>query len=84
MARRTSEPSRTCVGCRRVRPKNELVRVVRAPDGSVVVDRRSVAPGRGAYVCPDPACMKRARGRLIGALRTNNVDFERLARELVG
>ena len=54
-------PERTCVGCRRVRPKHDLVRLAR--DGTlVVVDVHAVRPGRGAYVCPDPACI-RAAGR---------------------
>jgi predicted RNA-binding protein YlxR (DUF448 family) len=81
VARPMREPQRTCVGCRRVRPKGELVRLVREA-GEVVLDRAGCAAGRGAYVCPEAECLRRARGRLIGALRTNNVDFERLVSEL--
>ena len=54
-------PMRQCVGCREMKPKKELVRVVRAPDGTLSLDFRGKAPGRGAYVCPDPECLKRAR-----------------------
>jgi uncharacterized protein len=57
------EPERTCLGCRRVRPKQTLVRLVRGLDGLVVADLRGVAPGRGAYVCPDDSCLVRALGR---------------------
>lgn len=52
-------PERTCVACRTVRPKRELVRIVRAPGGTLAVDLRGKAPGRGAYCDPDPACLER-------------------------
>ena len=66
-----SEPSRTCLGCREARPKSRLVRLIRARTGIVVVDAAGRAAGRGAYVCPDPACVQRAliRGRLAHAFR---------------
>jgi uncharacterized protein len=51
------------VACRTVRPKAELVRVVRRPDGSVTLDPAGTEPGRGAYLCPDEACRARARKR---------------------
>jgi len=76
-ARPSREPLRTCVGCHRVRAKRELVRIVRAPGGPLVVDREGA--GRGAYVCPDADCLERARPRLGGALRASNVDFTTLA-----
>lgn len=50
-------PQRTCVGCRTVRPKRELVRVVRTPAGDVTVDPTGKLSGRGAYVCPDLRCL---------------------------
>ena len=53
-------PQRQCMGCRERREKRELIRVVRAPDGSVSLDFRGKAPGRGAYICPDMACLKKA------------------------
>ena len=53
-------PLRQCVGCREMKPKKELIRVVRSPEGAISLDFRGKAPGRGAYLCPDPACMKRA------------------------
>ena len=54
-------PVRRCVGCNAQRPKRELVRVVRSPEGEISIDLRGKAPGRGAYLCPDPECLKMAR-----------------------
>ena len=53
-------PMRQCVGCREMKPKKELVRVVKSPQGEISVDFRGRAPGRGAYVCPNADCLKRA------------------------
>ena len=52
---------RQCVGCREMKPKKELIRVVKSPEGQVSLDFRCKLPGRGAYVCPDPACLAKAR-----------------------
>ena len=54
-------PMRQCVGCREMKPKKELIRVVKSPEGEVSLDFKGKKPGRGAYVCPDEACLKRAR-----------------------
>ena len=54
-------PMRQCVGCREMKPKKELIRVVRSPEGTVSLDLKGKLPGRGAYVCPDLECLKRAR-----------------------
>lgn len=54
-------PLRQCVGCREHKPKGELIRVVRSPEGEVSLDFKGKKPGRGAYVCPDSECLKRAR-----------------------
>ena len=53
-------PQRQCMGCRERKEKRELVRVVRSPEGQVSLDFRGKAPGRGAYICPDMACLKKA------------------------
>lgn len=53
-------PLRQCVGCREMKPKKELIRVIRSAEGRVSLDFSGKAPGRGAYVCPDPACLKKA------------------------
>ena len=54
-------PQRQCVGCREMKDKKALIRVVRSPEGAIALDFRGKMPGRGAYVCPDPACLKKAR-----------------------
>ena len=54
-------PLRQCVGCREMKPKRELIRVVRSPEGEIHLDFKGKAPGRGAYLCPDGQCLKRAR-----------------------
>ena len=54
-------PMRQCIGCQQSRPKKELVRVVRGPDGTVSIDAVGKKPGRGAYLCPDPACRVKAQ-----------------------
>ena len=53
-------PMRQCLGCREMKPKRELVRVVRSPQGDISVDLRGKAPGRGAYVCHNRDCLARA------------------------
>ena len=53
-------PMRQCLGCREMKPKKELIRVVRSPEGEITLDFRGKANGRGAYLCPDPACLKKA------------------------
>ena len=53
-------PMRMCVGCREMKPKRELIRVVRSPEGEVSMDPVGKKPGRGAYVCRNVDCLKRA------------------------
>jgi len=60
VAKQRKVPQRTCIGCRTVRPKRELIRVVRTPQGEIVLDPTGKQSGRGAYMCPDAACMEQA------------------------
>ena len=53
-------PQRQCMGCRERKAKRELIRVVRGTDGSVSLDFSGKAPGRGAYICPNAECLKKA------------------------
>jgi len=53
-------PMRQCLGCREMKPKRELIRVVRSPEGTISLDFKGKASGRGAYVCPDMNCLKKA------------------------
>ena len=54
-------PVRQCLGCNQHKPKKELIRVVRTPEGEIVLDTVGKKPGRGAYVCPEKACFSKAR-----------------------
>jgi predicted RNA-binding protein YlxR (DUF448 family) len=57
-------PQRTCVGCRRVRSKPELIRLALGSNGQVTLDTRNQLPGRGAYLCADGIdCLTQARRR---------------------
>ena len=53
-------PLRQCLGCREMKPKRELIRVVRSPEGNVSLDFKGKSPGRGAYICPNSDCLKKA------------------------
>lgn len=54
-------PMRQCVGCRAMKPKKELIRVIRTPEDQVLLDKTGKRNGRGAYLCPDPDCFGKAR-----------------------
>ena len=71
--RRRHVPKRVCVTCRAVGSKRDLVRIVRTPEGSVLVDERGKQNGRGAYLCARRSCWETAlgKGRLSGALKIN-------------
>ena len=63
-------PQRQCVGCREMKDKKALLRVVKAPDGTVSLDFGGKKPGRGAYVCHDVACLQKARKSRMEAAST--------------
>ena len=54
-------PQRQCMGCRERKNKKDMIRVVRETSGCVSLDFSGKLNGRGAYVCPDPECLKKAR-----------------------
>jgi predicted RNA-binding protein YlxR (DUF448 family) len=54
-------PERKCTGCQGRFPKFELVRVLRTPEGEIVLDKTGKKSGRGAYICKNPSCLKKAR-----------------------
>jgi predicted RNA-binding protein YlxR (DUF448 family) len=84
------QPLRTCVACRQVKAKRELVRLVRTPGGEIEIDATAKKPGRGAYICPTQKCLEKAlqgkqlehfiKGRLTGA---NREQIRRSGRELL-
>ena len=53
-------PQRQCMGCRERKEKRQMIRVVRTPEGAVNLDFSGKMNGRGAYICPDPDCLKKA------------------------
>lgn len=75
-------PTRTCVACRKARPKRELIRLVRITDGSISVDDTGKMAGRGAYLCPALECWATGLkgGRIEHTLRTslNQANREQL------
>ena len=72
-------PQRTCIACRKVTGKRELIRLVRAADGSVEVDTSGRRAGRGAYLCRTQECWEIGLkgGRIEHALRTTITDGNR-------
>ena len=79
-------PMRQCLGCREMKPKKRLIRIVCSPEGTVTVDLTGRAPGRGAYICPDAACLKRAvKCRALSHAFSREIPpevYETLEREL--
>ena len=79
-------PMRQCLGCREMKPKATLIRVVRSPEGELSLDARGKKSGRGAYVCRDSACLKKARKSkaLERSLDTQIPDeiYDRLEQEM--
>ena len=61
MQKKRKIPMRMCVGCREMKPKAELMRVVKPQDGDAAIDRTGKASGRGAYVCENAECLKKAQ-----------------------
>lgn len=61
MQQKRKTPMRMCTGCGEMKPKHELVRVVRSPEGEVSVDLTGKKPGRGAYICRSAECLQAAR-----------------------
>lgn len=69
-------PLRRCAGCNEQKPKKEFVRVVRTPEGEIRLDPVGKMNGRGVYLCPNTACLKKARKakRLERSLETEIPD----------
>ena len=81
-------PQRQCVGCGEGKPKPELLRVVRDPDGNISLDFTGKKSGRGAYICRSLACLKKARKskRLERSLECSIPEevYDSMERELEG
>ena len=81
-------PQRQCMGCRERKSKREMIRVVRGTDGTVHLDFGGKATGRGAYLCPNPECLKKAMkanslGRALEIEIPQSV-YDALLREMEG
>lgn len=81
-------PERKCLGCGEAKPKKELIRVVRAPDGQVSLDYTGKKSGRGAYICKNINCLRKARKarRIERGLNCAIPDdvYDNLEEELLG
>ena len=79
-------PQRQCMGCRERKPKRELIRMVRGTDGTVSVDFGGKMNGRGAYICPNPECLRKVQRSkaLERSLETPIPEevYDRLVREM--
>ena len=79
-------PMRMCVGCREMKEKRSLLRIVKSPEGAISFDRVGKAPGRGAYVCKSKECFERAvkQRQLERALETriDEAVFTQLMEEI--
>ena len=79
-------PMRQCLGCREMKPKRELIRIVRSPDGDISIDLKGKKPGRGAYICHSKDCLKKsikskALGRAFGVEIPEDI-YESLAGQM--
>ena len=79
-------PQRQCMGCRERKPKRELIRIVRGTGGAVSVDSGGKMSGRGAYICPNPECLRKVQRSkaLERSLETPIPEevYDRLVREM--
>ena len=81
-------PQRQCMGCRERKDKRAMLRVVRGTDGSVSLDFSGKLNGRGAYVCPDPECLRKAqRSRALERCLETPIPqevYDRMVKEMEG
>ena len=80
-------PMRMCTGCREMKPKQQLIRIVKTPDGEIKLDNTGRLNGRGAYICKSADCLKKAQkaGALSRAFETDVADevYAAIERELL-
>ena len=79
-------PMRMCIGCREMKPKRELIRVVKTPENEIKLDLTGKLNGRGAYVCPCSDCLKKVRKQNALAhtfsMKIDPVIYDGLEKEL--
>lgn len=80
------KPERQCIGCRESKGKKELIRIVKTPEGDIIVDRTGRKNGRGAYLCDNRECLEKARraNALSRSFKMNVPDeiYDELERQL--
>jgi hypothetical protein len=80
-------PVRQCIACRQEKPKNELVRVIRTPEGNICIDKTGRMNGRGAYICMSMDCYKKAvkTKTIERSLKVQISDevYEQLGKEMI-
>lgn len=88
MAKTKTVPLRMCIACREMKPKCEMLRVVKNADGEIFPDRTGKAPGRGAYICDNGECLKKLnKARLLNKAFSAPVPsevYEEIGGESVG
>lgn len=72
-------PMRMCLGCQQMKPKKELLRIVKTPEGAIELDPTGKKNGRGAYICPQPDCLKNA----VKAKRLQKAFAQEIAPEVL-
>ena len=81
-------PMRQCVGCGEMKEKKSLNRIIRTPEGEILLDTTGRKNGRGAYICNNPECLKKAQ-KVKGLERSLKVSitpdvYENLKKEMTG
>ena len=84
MKTRNKIPMRQCTGCREMKSKKEMIRVLKTSENEIILDATGKKNGRGAYICPSSSCLKKAKKRLALNLETEIPDeiFDTLALEM--
>ena len=70
-------PMRMCIGCREMKAKKDLIRIVKSPEGEISIDLKGKAPGRGAYLCHNRSCVDKAsKSRLLEKTFSMKIEHE--------
>ena len=77
-------PMRKCLGCNEMKPKKELIRAVKSPEGEISLDLTGKKSGRGAYICKSAECIKKARKKHVAERHLGCSASETLYDELEG
>ena len=81
-------PNRTCIGCNQIKPKKELIRIVKNKEGNIFIDKTSKANGRGAYLCDNLDCLEKAiktkKLERTFEIKVNTEVYEDLRGEILG